>query len=87
MFEKMINITLINYLGRDFILGFFKCFCVLFFCGFFFVWVFFSLNWQYNNVIRKYLCESVSTEYISWLIYKPLANMVHNEILTDPLQN
>lgn len=30
------------------------------------------------------LCESVSAEYISWLIYEPLENMIYNEILTDP---
>lgn len=48
----------------------------------------FCLNWQNNDVIRTYsLCESVNAEYISWLIYEPLENMVDNEIQTDPLQN
>lgn len=46
---------------------------------------FFSpLNWQ-NQVIGSYsVCESVSTEYISWLIYELLENMVYNEIPTGP---
>lgn len=48
----------------------------------------FCLNWQNNDVIRAYsLCESVNAEYISWLIYETLENMVYNEIQTDPLQN
>lgn len=45
---------------------------------------FFSLNWQ-NQVIESYsVCESVSTEYISWLIYELLENMVYNEMPTGP---
>lgn len=48
------------------------------------LYFFFPLNWQ-NQVIGSYsVCESVSTEYISWLIYELLENMVSNEIPTGP---